>query len=415
MRKISKYSFGIGDRFGHQGKAQLKAFIAAKEQLGIEFTPVWNKSFREHSIVGTHPYEVRIEADEAVKALTWTGDYFVDADHINFKNVEPFIESSDFFTIDVADFIGKPAPEKEVISYIKAHNSFIGKLIIPGIAKQFEVTENWLYNFANNYLLAIDEVSKVFAYLVEKKGKGNFVTEVSCDETDTPQSPLDLFFILQLMADKKIPAQTLAPRFSGRFNKGVDYVGDVNLFEEEFEQDLMVIDFAVKKFGLPDNLKLSVHSGSDKFLIYPIIGRLIKKYDKGIHIKTAGTTWLEEIAGLAVSDGDGLKLAKEVYTSAYEKIDELTAPYASVININLSRLPSPEVVNDWTAMQFANAIIHDKSCKEYNPDLRQLIHVGYKIAAKKGDVYFKALEKFESNIEKQVFENIFVKHMKLLE
>jgi len=414
MRKISKYSFGIGDRFGHQGKAQLKAFIAAKEQLGMEFTPVWNKSNREHSIIGTQPSEVRIEANEAVKALGWTGDYYVDADHINFKNVDTFVEPSDFFTIDVADFIGQPAPEQEVASYIQAHKSYVGKLVIPGIAESFDVTEKWLTSFANNYLLAIDEASKVYAYLVDKKGEGNFVPEVSCDETDTPQSPLDMFFILKLMADKNVPAQTIAPRFSGRFNKGVDYVGDVERFEKEFEQDLLVIDFAIKEFGLPDNLKLSVHSGSDKFSIYPIIGKLIKKHDKGIHIKTAGTTWLEEIAGLAISDGDGLKLAKEVYASAYEKMDELTAPYASVIDISLARLPLPEVVNGWTAEQFANAIVHNQKCSEYNPDLRQLIHVGYKIAAKKGDVYYNALEKFEPNIEKQVFENIFERHMKLL-
>jgi hypothetical protein len=414
MRKISKYSFGIGDRFGHQGKAQLKAFIAAKELLGMEFTPVWNKSNREHTIIGTQPTEVRKEADEAVKALGWKGDYFVDADHINFKNVEPFIDPSDFFTIDVADFIGKPAPEAEVELWVQKHKSYVGKLIIPGIAEKFNVTENWLTNFANNYLLAIDEASKVYAYLVEKKGEGNFVPEVSCDETDTPQTPLDLFFILKLMADKHVPAQTIAPRFSGRFNKGVDYAGDVKKFEKEFEQDLLVIDFAVKKFGLPENLKLSVHSGSDKFSIYPIIGQLIKKHDKGIHIKTAGTTWLEEIAGLAISGGEGLKLAKEVYSSAYEKMDELTAPYASVIDISLNKLPKPEEVANWTAEQFGKAIIHNQKCSEYNPDLRQLIHVGYKIAAKKGDVYYKALEKFESNIEKQVYENIFERHMKLL-
>jgi len=415
MRKISKYSFGVGDRFGHQGKAQLKAFIAAKEQLGIEFTPVWNKSNREHSIIGTKPAEVRKEADEAVAALGWKGDYYVDADHINFSNVDAFVEPSDFFTIDVADFIGKPAPADEVASYIQAHKKFIGKLVIPGISESFDVTENWLTSFANNYLLAIDEASKVYAYLVEKKGEGNFVPEVSCDETDTPQSPLDMFFILKLMADKNVPAQTIAPRFSGRFNKGVDYVGDLTQFAKEFEQDLLVIDYAVKQFGLPENLKLSVHSGSDKFSIYPIIAKLIKKHNKGIHIKTAGTTWLEERAGVALADGDGLKLAKEVYALAYEKMDELTVPYASVIDIRLEKLPKPEVVNNWTAEQFGNAIVHNQSCKEYNPDLRQLIHVGYKIAAKKGDVYYKALEEFEETIGKQVFDNIFERHMKLLQ
>jgi hypothetical protein len=415
MRTIGKYSFGIGDRFGHQGKAQLKAFIAAKEQLGMEYTPVWNKSFREHSIIGTQPASVRKEADEAVKALGWAGDYFVDADHINLKNVETFVEPSDFFTIDVADFIGKPASEVDVEKFVNDHRSFIGELLIPGIDKSYGITETWLKSFADNYLLAIGEAAAVYNYLVDKKGNGNFVPEVSCDETDTPQSPLDLFFILKLLANNGVPAQTIAPRFSGRFNKGVDYVGDVVQFEKEFEQDLLVIDFAVKEFGLPDNLKLSVHSGSDKFSIYPIIARLIKKHNKGIHIKTAGTTWLEEIAGLALAEGRGLKLAQEVYAAAYTKMDELTAPYASVIDISISKLPLPSEVNGWTGEKFASALVHNQQCKEFNPDLRQLIHVGYKVAAQKGAEFYSALEEFEETIGKQVYENLFERHIKLLQ
>ncbi len=414
MKKIGKYSMGVGDRFGHQGKAQLKAFIAAKTELGVDVTPVWNKSNREHMIIGTQPAEVRVEADQAVQALGWKGDYYVDADHINFKNVEPFIEPSDFFTIDVADFIGKGASDEQIDAFLFDHESYIGSLEIPGIDSTFTVDDAYLRSFAYNYLNAIEEATKVYEYLVKKKGVGKFVPEVSCDETDTPQSPLDLFFILKLLADNNVPAQTIAPRFSGRFNKGVDYVGDVNQFEKEFEQDLLVIDYAVKQFGLPDNLKLSVHSGSDKFAIYPVIGRLIKKHDKGIHIKTAGTTWLEEIAGLALAGGDGLKIAKEVYAKAFEKHEELTAPYASVIDIKLENLPLPEVVAQWSGRELADAIIHDQSCKGFNPDLRQLIHVGYKVAAQKGDVYYNALKAFESEIEKQVFTNIYERHMKRL-
>ncbi|MFA9392176.1 MAG: tagaturonate epimerase family protein [Prolixibacteraceae bacterium] len=414
MKKIGKYSMGVGDRFGHQGKAQLKAFIAAKEQLGIDIIPVWNKSNREHQIIGTEPSEVRVEADAAVKALGWKGDYFVDADHINLNTVERFVKPSDFFTIDVADFIGDEAPAEKVEKFLADHKKYLGHLAIPGIEGSLEVSAEGLTLFANNYLVAIEQAANVYNYLVEKKGEGNFVPEVSCDETDTPQSPLDLFFILKLLADNGVPVQTIAPRFSGRFNKGVEYVGDVSQFKIEFEQDLLVIKQAIKEFGLPDNLKLSVHSGSDKFAIYPIIGELIRKHDTGIHIKTAGTTWLEEIAGLAISDGDGLALAKEVYATAYKKMEELTAPYASVIDIKQEELPLPEIVNDWTADQFHKAIVHDQSCAEYNPSLRQLIHVGYKVAAQKGDVYYNALEKFEKNIEKQVFENIFERHIKRL-
>jgi hypothetical protein len=97
------------------------------------------------------------------------------------------------------------------------------------------------------------------------------------DETDSPQTPVELLFILAAMGREKIPLQTIAPKFTGRFNKGVDYVGDLTQFEKEFNDDLAVIAYAVREFGLPENLKLSVHSGSDKFSIYPIIHRAIVK------------------------------------------------------------------------------------------------------------------------------------------
>ena len=110
---LGKYSIGIGDRFGHQGKAQLAALTKAKE-AGVDITPVWNKSNREHGIIGTRPMEVRREADQAVKACGWKAPYFVDADHIGLSNVDGFIEASDFFTLDVADYIGRSAPGPQV-------------------------------------------------------------------------------------------------------------------------------------------------------------------------------------------------------------------------------------------------------------------------------------------------------------
>src|SRR5437660_12811486 len=118
------------------------------------------------------------------------------------------------------------------------------------------------------------------------------------DEPDSPQTPPELLVILAAIADEKIPIQTIAPKFTGRFNKGVDYVGDVVQFEKEFSEDLAVIAFAIKQYGLPGNLKLSVHSGSDKFSIYGPIRRSLKKFGAGVHVKTAGTTWLEELTGL---------------------------------------------------------------------------------------------------------------------
>jgi len=173
------------------------------------------------------------------------------------------------------------------------------------------------------------------------------------DETDAPQTPVEMFFILAAAAQEEIPIQTVAPKFSGRFNKGVDYVGDVGKFAREFEQDVAVIAYAVEEFGLPKNLKLSVHSGSDKFSIYKAMNKAIKKFNAGLHVKTAGTTWLEELAGLAIAEGEGLRIAKKIYAEAHSRMDELTKPYATVIDIDKGRLPSPDVVAEWNGRRFA--------------------------------------------------------------
>jgi hypothetical protein len=408
---LPKYSMGIGDRFAHQGKAQLAAFVMAK-QLGVDVTPVWNKSNREHNIVHSAPPSVREEADEAVKVLGWAGPYFVDADHIGLKTVDPFIAPSDFFTLDVADFINKPAEEADIRSFVAAHAKFAGSLSIPGIDRPLDITESRIGAIARKYLYAAKEAGKIYRHIETAKGKGKFVTEVSMDETDQPQTPVELLFILGALAQEKVPVQTIAPKFTGRFNKGVDYVGDVSQFEKEFNEDLSVIAFAIKTFGLPVDLKLSVHSGSDKFSIYAPIRRAIRKHGTGLHIKTAGTTWLEELIGLATAGGEGLQIAKDVYTQALGRFDELCAPYSTVIDIDKSKLPTSEQVAGWTGEQYASALRHDQSNKQYNLSFRQLLHVGFKVAAQMGDRYIHALEKFEPTIASTVTDNMFDRHLK---
>jgi hypothetical protein len=411
MKTLEKYSMGIGDRFGHQGKAQLQAMIRARAE-GIEIVPVWNKSFREHSIIGTKPADVRIEADAAVKALGWKSGYYVDADHINFKNVETFIECSDFFTLDVAEEIGRSADPKAVDAFVKSCSDYVGKLTIPGIDQPFAITRDILVSAARKYLFAVQKAGEIYRHLAAKKGEGNFVTEVSMDETDTPQTPVEMLLILAAIAKEGIPAQTIAPKFTGRFNKGVDYVGDVAQFEKEFNEDLAVIAFAVKEFGLPAGLKLSVHSGSDKFSIYGPIRKALKRFNAGLHLKTAGTTWLEELIGLAEAGGVGLEIAKEIYAAALEKRDALCAPYATVIDINPDKLPAPHKVKGWDGPRFAAALRHDQTCSHYNPHFRQLLHVGYKVAAQMGSRFTDALRKFEPEIAKHVAANILERHLR---
>ena len=119
----------------------------------------------------------------------------------------------------------------------------------------------------------MQKAGEVYRAIEQAKGKGRFVPEISMDETNAAQTPVELLIILAAIADEGIPVQTIAPKFSGRFNKGVDYVGNVAQFEQEFALDVAAIAYAVAHFGLPENLKLSVHSGSDKFSIYPSIHR----------------------------------------------------------------------------------------------------------------------------------------------
>ncbi len=411
--KIKKYSFGVGDRFEIQGEAQLKAIIKAKK-AGIDITPVWNKSNREHAIIHSEPADTRVEADNAVKALGWTGDYFVDADHINLSTVDRFLESSDFFTLDVADYIGKPSSDEEIAEFIENNKKYLGKLNIPGIDHPFDISEDTLKEIGGKFLFAAKEASKIYNYIVDKKGTDDFISEVSMDEVEEAQSPVEMFFILSALAQHGVPAQTIAPKFTGRFNKGVDYVGNINQFTKEFEEDLLVIDFSIKEFSLPENLKLSVHSGSDKFAIYPIMGDLIKKYNKGIHVKTAGTTWLEELIGLALAGSEALKLAKSIYAKGFGRMDELCGPYATVIDINKSDLPTADEVENWDGQKFANTLRHVQGHPDYNPSFRQLIHVGYKIAAEFGSEYTNMLKKYAGIVGQQVTENIYDRHIKRL-
>jgi hypothetical protein len=175
--------------------------------------------------------------------------------------------------------------------------------------------------------------------------------------------------------------------------------------------DMAAIRHAVAAYGLPANLKLSIHSGSDKFSIYPAIHASMKAFSTGVHLKTAGTTWLEEIIGLAEAGGDGLALAKEIYAEAFAHSAELCAPYATVIDIDPAKLPAPAEVAGWSSAQFTSALRHDPRSPAYNSSLRQLLHVGFKVAARMGRRYLDLLEANEPVIAKNVSENLYARHI----
>ncbi len=409
---LPRLSFGVGDRFAHQAAAQLAAFelLAA---AGVVVAPVWNKSNREHSFIGSEPADVRRAAAAAVAARGWQHPWFVDADHIRLDTVERFLEPSDFFTIDVADAIGQPAAAADVAAFLTRHGEFSRPIAIAGIETLVSISPAELEAIAGKYLLACREAGILHRHIRGRKS-GSIVIEVSMDETDSPQTPPELLVILAMLADEGVAVDTIAPKFTGRFNKGVDYVGDLATFEREFNDDRAVLAHAAAAYGLPAGLKLSVHSGSDKFSLYPVIRRALDRTGAGVHVKTAGTTWLEELIGLAEAGGDGLALTREIYAYALDHVEELCAPYASVIDIDRARLPSTNEVSSWSGPRLAAAIRHVPADPAFNPHLRQLLHVSFKVAARQGARYSDLLVANREIVARQVTANLLERHLRPL-
>ena len=410
-KELPKFSIGVGDRFAQEAEAQLRACMLAAE-AGVDVVPVWNKSNREHTIIGSEPAETRAAADAAVRTLGWTRPYFVDADHIGLNTFGRFAAPCDFFTIDVADDIGKKHDPAQIAAFLDRHPELMGEVGIPGIEEPFRIERSTIEATAKQFLSAVQLAGSIYRAIAAEKGEGSFITEISMDETDRPQTPPELLIILAAVADTGVPIQTIAPKFTGRFNKGVDYVGDVPQFAREFREDLATIAYAVQRYSLPRNLKLSVHSGSDKFSLYSAISAGMREWNAGVHLKTAGTTWLEELIGLAEAGGEGLNIAKELYRSAYEHAEELCAPYATVVAIDHDRLPPPETVQDWESTQFVGALRHEQANPAYNPHLRQLLHVAFKQAAKMGPRYLEVLRQNKEAIARNVTENLFARHIR---
>lgn len=407
---LKKFSLGTGDRFGQQGKAQLKAMQKAAKEYNILITPVWNKSHREHQIIGTGPEDVRIEADKAASELGWENEYYVDADHITKETVDAYLEFSNFFTIDVAEYIGEKGNSVAREKFLLRNKGLIGRLEIPGIEKEFKITKRYLKQWANQYFHAIQQARNIYEYIKERKSKRS-VFEISIDEVQTSQSPLDLFFLLKTIAEEEISIHTIAPKFTGEFYKGIDYVGDISRFETEFAQNLLVIEYAIDRFNLSSDLKMSIHSGSDKFSLYPRVRRLLKKHDAGVHLKTAGTTWLEEMIGLAVAGGEGLSFVKKIYKEAYYRYEELTQPYKSVIAVEEKKLPDPKLFDDWSAEKIVAKLEHTIENPDLDLQLRQFLHCSYKIAAEEKNNFIPLLKQHEDQIGSRVTQNLYSKHI----
>jgi hypothetical protein len=408
---LNKFSVGTGDRFARQAKAQLQACAQAL-QSGVEVVPVWNKSNREHNIIGSEPTSARQAADAAVKALDWKLPYFLDADHITLETVGRFLDPCDFFTIDVADFIGQTPVDADVDAFVRCHPELLGSIQLAGVDEAFEITQQDLREAAQKFLAAVKKAGEVYRKVLSVKGAGNFIPEVSMDETDRAQSPVELLIILAAIADEGIPVQTIAPKFSGRFNKGVDYVGDTSPSSTaRMALDIAAIATPSSNSACPPISSSASTPAATSSPSTPPFTRTSSAFSTGVHLKTAGTTWLEEIIGLAEAGGDGWRWPRRSTPRPSPTREELCAPYATVIDIDTAKLPAPAEVAGWTSEQYTSALRHDPARPAYNSSLRQLLHVGFKVAAKMGRRYLDLLEANEPVIAKNVTENLYDRHI----
>ena len=409
MLTLNKYSFGFGDRFSLHSNAFFNALKQAHDN-GIQITPIWNKSIREYSILGDKPAQIKSKVDVLMKQHDWCKKYIIDADHINNENLDEFIDYCDYFTIDVSVYIRKLAHYDEMDSFIKYNQKYIGRMNVPGMSETFQVFENMITSFAGMYLLAAQKAGEIYELIKQKKGHANFITEISMDEVHYSHSPLELFFILNALAYYNVDFQLISPKFIGRFNKNIDYNGDTNKFKAELEMYLKMINFAIEEFHLNPNLKLSIHSGSDKFLIYPIIKEVLKEFGAGIHVKTSGIGWLESIIVLSEKEGKYFSFVKDIYNESYENFSDLVVPYDKVIDINKSKLPSPEEFKSIEGKQFKAFLDNHPENDRYNPTLRQFMSCAYITAASHKETYQELVKEHLEEINARISEKLYKWH-----
>jgi hypothetical protein len=410
-RTSPRFSLGCGDRFGYEGRAQLRAFVLARQQ-GIPVVPVWNKSHREHRLTGTRPADVRREADEAVAALGWSEPYYVDADHVTASTLADFVTDCDFFTLDVAEAIGRPPPPEAEARLRDRARTWLGRPL-PLPYGDWRPTAAELDAAVRRQAAPIEAARAAWERLRALLGERSVHVEVSMDETSQPQSLADLWVILIGLADAGVPVHTLAPRFPGAFHKGVDYEGDPTQFGRRLEEALTLLRYAREELGIPAHARLSLHSGSDKFRLYPVIREVLHRTGEGLHVKTAGTTWLEEVVGLVRAGSEGAAIVREIYRRALDQAATLLAPYAAVVSVDVSRLPPAHELAAWSADHLAAAIVHDPSSPKYWPELRQFFHVAYPVAAAIPE-FHEALRAYREFIEPGVTFNLLERHLRPL-
>ena len=357
-------SAGCGDRLGLATPGHIHAI------RGTGLVPfLAQQSIREMERSGRTPDDVMDDASWAVFQEGWREGFGSDADHLKTREDIDICVAAGFtlYTIDPREHVDNDA-HTDGVEILEAkyqalpwealstapdalRDSYLGKTFSLEDDMVITLSESQLWRAAGKYGRAIVHVVSMYRYLAEAMDNRPFELEVSVDETDTPTAPHEHFFVANELRRLGVRWSSLAPRYLGRFEKGVDYIGDLG----EFEADLRWHAAIARKLGC---YKLSIHSGSDKFSIYPIFA---KHCGALVHLKTAGTSYLEALRAIADLDP---ALFREILGFAFQRYDEDKASYH--VSADPSKVSKPEDLGD---AELATALD--------TFDGRQLLHVTF--------------------------------------
>jgi len=368
-------SFGFGDRLGLATPGHIAAVS------GMKLAPVFaQQSVRENARTGRSPQQVMDDAKRAVDITRWDAPWGADADHLKMvEDIPAFVEAGyTFFTVDPGEYVDNAA-DSDPINALK--QKVVGfnwdELSALYLNQAREKLWGWfeaesLMRATVKYGRAIQHAVMMFNRLSEMKA--NFDFEVSVDETDSPTTPLEHFFIANELNRLGVHFTSLAPRFIGRFEKGVDYIGDLNALDIELAKHAAV----TRHFG---TYKLSLHSGSDKLSVYPL---LAKHWRERIHVKTAGTSYLEALRVLAQYEQD---LFLKIYSLGREcyEADRQTYHVSARLDMLPREVDLPSLLNDFHAREVLH-VTFGSALAKYGTEIKSSL-------INHTDAYHSALER----------------------
>ena len=357
-----KVSFGTGDRLGVATPGHLRAFE------GYDVFPVLaQQSMREMGRTGRSAQDVIDDAGWGVFEAGYTATFAADADHIKQEHEVLSCQKLGYtmFTIDASEHIDLSAVKLSDEEAIRKFNElpeaaelrgrYLGhewNFSGGGVSVDISFNEVELARCSLVYLQAAKHMAALYKSLSEVSGGDEmFDYEVSVDETETDTTVQDHLFVATELKQRGVKWQSLAPKFTGQFQKGIDYIGDVDEFERQFARHALL----AKELG---PYKISVHSGSDKFSIFPLVGRFTDGY---FHLKTAGTSWLEAVRVISVRQPG---LYRAMHEFALERFEEDRASYH--VTTDLEKIPSLKSLKDTELPSLMDQI-----------DPRQLLHITY--------------------------------------